>query len=654
MKRIVFTFTILLCALMLCAQPVDWLRSMGGNGNEGAMDVATDALGNVYTTGYFQDTVDFDPGPGTYTLASAGGYDIYVIKLDPAGNFVWARSFGQQLDDEGISLATDASGNLFVCGAFKDTVDFDPGPSTYNLNASLNFDGFVLKLDPSGNFVWAAEIGGADNDYAHGIHVDASGNVLITGIFLFTADFDPGVSTYNLMASLRDVFVWKLSNSGNFIWARAMGGSGNDYCYNITTDAIGNIYTAGSFVGVADFDPGPGTYTMTSLPGFGCAFVSKLDASGSFVWAIRYLGTHVSEAVGLALTPNSELIVTGVFKGTCDLDPGPGTTTFTAMNLDGYVIKANSNTGNTIWANAITGFSDQFALGTKVDALGNIYVAGHYKGLTDFDPWPGAPNVPAVGSDDLFLCTYDGFGNLLNIFTAGGSGTDWAYDLAISNTGDVHLVGGYSGAVAFGPANSLPGVGNTDSFVLKFTNCNYLIVASPVNDTVQAGATAQFGVSSAGMFFQWQENTGLGFADLSNGGQYIGANASALTISNVTLGQNNNLYRCLVSSVANTPTCSLSSAIATLSVYDGTGLEETGMMPSFSLYPNPAADVVLLQAPSSAKGMLYLLSDQTGRAVLKGVINENSTFIDLEGIAPGLYMIQINGLPLRPQKIVKQ
>ena len=92
-----------------------------------------DASGNVYTTGYFQGTVDFDPGAGTFNLTSAGLQDIFISKLDAAGNFVWAKQLGGTLNDVGYSIALDTSGNVYTTGFFRDTVDFDPGAGTFNL-----------------------------------------------------------------------------------------------------------------------------------------------------------------------------------------------------------------------------------------------------------------------------------------------------------------------------------------------------------------------------------------------------------------------------------------------------------------------------------------------------------------------------------------
>ena len=149
-----------------------WARAMGGRGSgiSSASGVALDAGGNVYTGGFFEGTADFDPGPGTFNLTSAGrAGDIFVSKLDTAGNFIWARAMGgpspreEQLlpnPNSASGVALDGSGNVYATGTFEGTVDFDPGPGTFNLTSAGSVDIFVLKLDSTGSFVWARAMGG--------------------------------------------------------------------------------------------------------------------------------------------------------------------------------------------------------------------------------------------------------------------------------------------------------------------------------------------------------------------------------------------------------------------------------------------------------------------------------------------------------------
>ena len=339
MKKTFITSIALILTIGINAQTFDWAKSFGGSGYNRGNSITVDASGNVYTTGYFVGTGDFDPGAGTANLTSAGLIDIFVQKLDASGNFLWAKSFGGNSNDVGNSITVDASGNVYITGYFDGIVDFDPGAGTANLTSAGGDDIFVQKLDASGNFIWAKSFGGAAySDVGNSITVDASGNVYTTGVFNETVDFDPGGGTANLTsAGLMDIFVQKLNASGNFIWAKSFGGASNDLGNSITVDASGNVYTTGFFYVTGDFDPGAGTTNLTSVGGDDI-FVQKLDASGNFIWAKSF--------------------------GTTDSDVG----------------------------NSIT-----------VDALGNVYTSGHFSQTIDFDPGAGTTNLTSVGINDIFV-----------------------------------------------------------------------------------------------------------------------------------------------------------------------------------------------------------------------------------------------------------
>jgi len=254
---------------------LDWAKGMGGTDYDYGKSITTDASGNVYTTGYFQGTANFDPSGGTYNLTSAGDYDIFIQKIDASGNLVWAKKMGGASADKGISLSIDAFGNVYTTGCFAETADFDPSTGTYNLTSAGSYDIFIQKLDADGNFVWAKAMGGTYADLGKSITTDASGNVYTTGYFYGTADFDPSGDTYNLTsAGQSDIFIQKLDADGNFVWAKRMGGASYDYGFSITTDASGNVYTTGYFEGTADFEPSAGTSNLTSAGG-GNIFVAK-------------------------------------------------------------------------------------------------------------------------------------------------------------------------------------------------------------------------------------------------------------------------------------------------------------------------------------------------------------------------------------------
>ena len=260
-----------------------WAKQMGGPSNDQAFGVALDASGNVYTAGNFEATADFDPGASAFNLTSAGFKDIFVSRLDSAGNFVWAKQMGGPGVDRVLGVALDGSGNVYTAGVFRGTADFDPGAGVFNLTSAGEQDIFVSKLDSAGNFVWAKQMGGTGFDEARAVAVDGSGDVYTAGFFFGTADFDPGVGAFNLTsAGSADIFVSKLDSAGNFVLAVRMGGPSpeNDRALGVAVDANGSVLTTGLFFGTADFDPGAGTFNLSSA-GSADIFVSKLATANA-------------------------------------------------------------------------------------------------------------------------------------------------------------------------------------------------------------------------------------------------------------------------------------------------------------------------------------------------------------------------------------
>lgn len=189
-----------------------WAKGIGGGTVDSGNSIAVDASGNVYTTGYFGGTADFDPGTGTHNLTSAGIKDIFVSKLDASGNYVWAKSIGTISAAVGNSIALDASGNVYTTGYFEGYADFDPGVGTDSLESTGGKDIFVSKLDNNGDHVWAHSLGSFPDDNGQSILVDASDNIFIAGYYEDLVDFNPTNDIANLFAAGgRDAFFTKWS-----------------------------------------------------------------------------------------------------------------------------------------------------------------------------------------------------------------------------------------------------------------------------------------------------------------------------------------------------------------------------------------------------------------------------------------------------------
>ncbi|MGZ4047828.1 MAG: SBBP repeat-containing protein, partial [Bacteroidia bacterium] len=395
-----------------------WAKRLGGGENDYVSAIAADAAGNVYTTGYFFGTSDFDPGPSLVNLTATGGSltsDVFISKLDASGNYVWAKSFGGNGNDQGKSIAIDPSGNVFTTGYFWLTADFDPGAGIMNLGSVGSEDVFISKLDVSGNFMWAKGIGGLENDEGNGIATDAGGNVYTTGSFLETADFDPGAGVVDLTSDTSvsigtpDIFISKLDASGNYVWAKRIGGKHYDYGNAIELDSGGMVYTTGFFEDTVDFDSGAAVNNLISDPGSMDMFISKLDSLGNFVWAKR-VGSIVSgNANAMAMDASGSVYVTGSFNGTADFDPGAGTFYATSTLLvsgafsdDVFILKLD-NSGNFMWVANFGGPGPETSTSINVDPFGNVYTIGGFIYTVDFDPGVGTDFLTETPGQNIFI-----------------------------------------------------------------------------------------------------------------------------------------------------------------------------------------------------------------------------------------------------------
>lgn len=348
-----------------------WARQMSGDGSGNnyafSNDIAIDLSGNVYTTGALYGVLDFDPGTAIVNISSTGSEDIFISKLNSSGDFVWAKQIGGANDnDQSQSLVLDASGNVYAAGNFSGTVDFDPGSTTFNLN-STNGGGFVLKMTAGGNFVWAKQIGGGPSS----VKTDDSDHLYISGEFNGTRDFDPGAGIVNLVAQSMDIFITKWDTSGNYIWARKVGGPGPEDNSALFVDSAGNAYLCGRFTGTADFDPGSGVFNLSANNG--SSFIAKLNAAGNFSWCKQLRANSLSIAADNA----EHVYTTGGFAGTVDFDPGTGVFYLTAQGIsafdnDIFVHKIGLCNAATYSSLAVTA-CDSFIFGQQAYTATGIY-----------------------------------------------------------------------------------------------------------------------------------------------------------------------------------------------------------------------------------------------------------------------------------------
>jgi hypothetical protein len=483
-KNILFIFA-LVNHFMLSAQTYQWAKSIGGlaSGNtpQRAYALATDPAGNVYMTGRFQGTnVNFNPGSSPVLLSSTAGNGasvVYFGKYSAGGNCVWAKAIAGA-SGIGLTIAVDGNGNVLMAGGFGGSnIDFDPGPGTATFTA-LSSDIFLAKYDNNGNYLWAKVIGGSGTENATGISLDATGNVYMTGRFQSTVDFDPGTGVANLNSvGSDDIFIAKYSANGAYLWAGSVGSTGLDISNAVGTDAVGNAYITGYFQGAAtDFDPGPGTATLSSSGSN--IYFAKYNSSGNYVWA-KVLYGSVGFSNSLSADPLGNIYIAGVFtNSSLDFDPGLGVVNLnTGSSGAGFFAKYDS-TGAYLLAKALVGGAAGIQSITK-NGQGKIFIAGQFGGgTTDFDPGPNTVTLTsvAIGADVVFA-KYDAAGNYIwakQIVAPASS--DYCNAVAIDGGDNVFIAGAYSSpSVDFDPgpgsATFTPIYGQ-DLFLAKYGYCH--------------------------------------------------------------------------------------------------------------------------------------------------------------------------------------
>ena len=326
-----------------------WVKQIGGLLLDSGNSIDIDELGNVYITGVFSDQVDFDPGIISNIVNSNGNTDIFILKLDNNGNFVWVKTMGGPMVDQGRCIDVDPQGNSHVTGMFEMTVDFDSGQGSNTLTSNGLEDVFVLKLDVDGNLNWVNSISGPQSDVCFAICHDNFGNVITTGHFKDSTDLDPSLmEQYSLSSGNYDVFVQKLNTDGQLVWAKTMGGANIDQGVSIDVDQNGNIYTTGIFNSPSiNFYSNSIDSVMISMGGYD-AYIQKMDSNGNFQWAKQIGGADNQNSRYIHLDMYGNIYTTGWFRGLVDFDPNIDSSMFNSVGLTDIFIQKLIGCNSTI------------------------------------------------------------------------------------------------------------------------------------------------------------------------------------------------------------------------------------------------------------------------------------------------------------------
>ncbi len=375
-----------------------WVKSAGGDGEDYGSSICTDANGNIFATGNFgSDSITF----GTTTLFNDTVWSMFVVKYDPSGNVLWAKTAKATWTNDGTGISTDTAGNVLVTGGFyAPWVAF--GSDT--LTSAGGQDFFVVKYDSAGNFLWAKSGGGSSTDLSKSVSVDANGNILVTGCFQSpTISF--GTTTLSNAGNL-DIFIVKYDALGNVLWAKSSGGSDDESGTSIFTDFAKNVLITGYFESYSiTFDTTTLTnYSYSSLFLPTDLFLVKYDSGGNLLWAKRAGGFDDESGIGTTCDLSGNIFATGSFNS--DSVSFGAITLHNSGDHDIFVVKYNTS-GNEVWATSVSGPGIDAGAAIATDAGGQALVTGLF-GIPSAGF--GTTILNNTGSLDFFVAKLDASG----------------------------------------------------------------------------------------------------------------------------------------------------------------------------------------------------------------------------------------------------
>ncbi|GAA4379717.1 hypothetical protein GCM10023186_17410 [Hymenobacter koreensis] len=583
-------------------------------------NTATDPQGNVYVVGRFQHSVDF----GSFTLTSAGDYDVYVAKIDPSGVYQWAHRFGNRAADNCSGLVVDAAGNVYLAGSYRYSATF----GTTTLSGPGISEGFLTKLNTNGRFLWAFNLGGS-NAFGSALALDAGGDLLVHGGFSApTARFGPYtiVNTGTPPYVEDNAFVAKCDTSGAWRWAVRAGRRAG----SVAVDAFSNVYVAGSYGGTMSF----GTHSLASQAGGQDAYVGKLDAQGNWLWVRGGGGPSYDYGAKVDVDYAGNVFLVGGFN--------PPYAAFGSLarvnnrgngNFDGFIAKLDAQ-GNWLWANGCGGTDNDYAISVAVDHDGTAYVLGAYQ---DYGPGAtfGSIVMPNLGRryGQLFLGKVNAHGAWQWVTTTNGTYTDYPQALFLDYRGGVYVSGSFTS-----PQLSFSGIGLTQN---------------PGGNT---GFVARLGDSALPAVAQvTPPQGGAGTRVLLRGARLSGAStvlfngvpALSYTVTSPTT------IEAIVPAGASSGPVSVRTAAGlgtpgfVFQVGLATGSGNAVALPDVHYWPNPVSarghlNITLQQSGRVVQVGLYTLQ---GQLLLKRTIAGREAVLELPAIPRGVYMLEVRAAP---------
>ena len=542
-----------------------------------------------------------------------------------APHWIWAKGAAATNFDSMNNVAIDSGGYVYMGGSFTgSTISFGNTVLT-NSNSLGLLDIFLVKYDSSGNVIWATSAGNSSSEEEiNDIKTDASGNILVTGYFngnsitfgsITLINSNPGA--YN-----NDIFIVKYDSSGTVIWAHSGGGIFDDVATSVATDANGNVFITGRY-NSTDI-----TFDTTTLINAGSTFYDlflvKYDSSGNLLWAKTFGNIYDDLGYCVVADASGNVYVTGYFSAsTIAFD------TITLNNfgndIDVFIAKFDGN-GNVLWAESAGNSEGDYGVSLATDASGNVFLAGMFRSNQINFGGIVLLNTSNFNFDDIFLVKYNSSGQVIWARKAGGSNHDYIESISTDANGNLLMVGTFwSNTITFNStllSNTNPGGGGSDIFIAKYNAIGNLLWAKGAGGAY-SDRGQKVAIDPSGKIYI----TGL-------------SRSPSITFGATTL-INSGGYDIYIAK--------LDSAMTT-------GIESYNNTNAFSIYPNPASDLLTVSRQLFAKSEIVTITitDITGKIIYSTTSITPKTKINIKEFSPGFYIVEIKSSEfIVTQKIVK-
>ena len=534
----------------------------------------------------------------------------------------WFAQFGGDNYDRATAVARDADENIYLCGNFRSEIDADPGSSEFILDAGTYDNFYLIKLNPTGELIWAINIGNGAQDFVNRMVIDSHGDIYLSGTFQGEVDFDPGPGNFiletlgnPLLSS--NAYIAKYSSDGEFLDAfhfRTVNENEHSGTFSLALDAGGNLIVGLTVDGSTDVDPLAGEFLLNPINDFGDIAVVKLTPNGELLWAHLFEGEIGDSAWGAAVDSENNIYCTGLIRSTVDFDPGLGEAIIAPQGSDTFndiFVLSLTSEGAFRWVKGIGWDGAQGGRLIEIDESDNIYVVGNFDSAVNFNPG-GVSDImlTSSGSTDGFVMKMNTLGDVLWARSWGSVSTDIPHGMHINSDGTLSVATSYNALVDL--SNELPGVqftpqGEFDGLVLTW---------SADGELQSAFSMGTEGQDRASYAIKQDENYLVCGSFEEEIQLQSGNNTSILT--------------------------AIDEEDAFLAFYDPLipiGVSEVSNK-DITIFPNPAHETLNIHFQHIGITGTVRLFDCTGKEIYAWQINANQT-LNLSDVAPGVYVLHI-------------